>query len=432
MRKTAGAPILSRGKETSAVWNMVCWKLRKQLPDSVMQEWIDRFQLSVLTQNKAIITFKEKDSVEPFRNKYMAVFSECLRWASGYEELEIEFRPLEENLNSEKNFRSKAEKRRQGRRKGIRKLIAAVLLIAVFLSGITLCANVVQNKNFKETFYQVASGKTSEGIRIVQLSDLHNSEYGENNGELVRRIAELEPDLIVMTGDMIDRREDSVEIVIELCRNVAEIAPTYFIYGNNETEKAFNTENMTLASVDELLGCSEENRDPAKFYELDDDLRAMLESTGVQVLLNECETVRIGDTMVDILGIVTSSPGAFWEYTGDLYSDFVTKNTEHFKLFLCHEPTIFEVYDSEQWGDLNLCGHTHGGVAKLPYFGRLYISSKGEHVFFPEEQKDEDYYVAGMYEVSGNPLIVNTGLTNRGVVRINNQPELAVIDVNRY
>lgn len=433
MNRRDGGRTFHKGKESDAVWSMTCWKLKKQLPDSAIQEWLDCFQLSELTQKKAVITFKGKDSAKPFQNEYGEVFRECLRWASGYEELETEFQPAKEEIQkSTGKSGTKKEGSRRKRGKVLCKLVAAALLIGLFVSGITISSNVNQNKNFKETFYQVASGKTTEGLRIVQLSDLHNSQYGENNEELVMRIADLQPDLIVMTGDMVDRREESADIAVELCRSVSEIAPTYYIYGNNETEKAFHMENMMLASVDELLGCTEDDRDPAKFYELDDDLRVMLESAGVRVLLNECETVRVGSTTVDILGVVTSSPGAFWEYTGDLYSDFVTKNTDHLKLFLCHEPTLFEVYDSEQWGDLNLCGHTHGGVADLPYFGRLYISSKGERVFFPEKQKDEDYYVAGMYEVSGNPLIVNTGLTNRGVVRINNQPELVVIDVNRY
>ena len=60
------------------------------------------------------------------------------------------------------------------------------------------------------------------------------------------------------------------------------------------------------------------------------------------------------------------------------------------------------------------------------------MTSGRNHVLFPEMQSGIDYYVAGMYELNGSPLIVNTGLTNKGPVRVNNQPELVVVDINRY
>ena len=73
-----------------------------------------------------------------------------------------------------------------------------------------------------------------------------------------------------------------------------------------------------------------------------------------------------------------------------------------------------------------LCGHTHGGVVKIPFVGRLY---EKEHGLFPESQ---GYLVYGRYDVSGTPVIVSAGLDNSGGIRVNNPPEITVIDINRY
>ena len=96
------------------------------------------------------------------------------------------------------------------------------------------------------------------------------------------------------------------------------------------------------------------------------------------------------------------------------------------KITAIHEPLIFEKFKHESWGDLMVCGHTHGGVVRLPIFGPLYTHEGG---LLPEKNGD---YVYGRYEVEGSPLIISSGLENRNIFRINNRPELVIIDVNKF
>lgn len=184
---------------------------------------------------------------------------------------------------------------------------------------------------------------------------------------------------------------------------------------------------MSLDSIDQLLGCTKEDRDAGKFRELDDPLRTQLEEAGVHVLLNEMEQIEVNGNIVDIYGVLTSNPSAFWPYTEKTYGGFLNEDQENFKLLLCHEPLVFYTFGEGYWGDLILCSDTHGGVIRVPYLGGLYTRDGG---LLPEAR--DKGYVYGLYDCGGNPLIVSSGLTNRGLIRVNNQPELVVVDVNRY
>lgn len=188
---------------------------------------------------------------------------------------------------------------------------------------------------------------------------------------------------------------------------------------------------MTLSDIDDLLNCGEDNRDASKFRELDDDLRDELEAAGVHVLLNETVTLELRGVPVDIYGVLTANPSAFWPYAGESYGAFAEENPGHFKLMLCHEPYLFEEFRGGQWADLVLCGHTHGGVVRLPYVGGVYETSHG---LFPElgDVSGDESLIYGQYTVDATPIIVSSGLSNRGVIRVNNRPELVVVDVSRY
>ena len=86
-----------------------------------------------------------------------------------------------------------------------------------------------------------------------------------------------------------------------------------------------------------------------------------------------------------------------------------------------------EVLEGESWGDLILCGHTHGGMARLPYLGGVYEHRNG---LFPEYRGKG--FLLGQYDIDGTPLIVSSGLSNQDLLRINNQPELVITDITRY
>lgn len=183
---------------------------------------------------------------------------------------------------------------------------------------------------------------------------------------------------------------------------------------------------MTLEALDSLIGATDENRDVQKLYDLDGGLRKTLEATGVKVLFNESDLITVGENKIRIFGTLTSNPSAFWQYAGEEFNKFISETNGEIKIFACHEPVLLETLNEEYWGDLVLCGDTHGGVARLPGFGALYSRDYG---FFPERGK---HLIYGKYTVENSQVIVSSGLENKNPLRIFNQPEIVIVDINRY
>lgn len=410
----------SRRKKLSlalqSIWSVTVEKLSAVLPESAMEEWVNHFELVDLSMKSAVIRMNGNGDLNRFQDLYYDTFADCLFEVLGYE-VNIKFKQKKTGVQH-----SRVAARR------IALLLLSLLFLALAVMAVVVGINYVQNMEFQETFYQVSSGKITRELRIIQLSDLHNTVFDENNNDLVRRIEKLEPDLIVMTGDMIDQNDESWDVTLDLCRRLTGVAPVYYIYGNNERKTVFE-DPMTLESLDQRFSITEGSdtfRSPELLASLEDGLCARLEETGVQVLRNEGATIQVAGNTVDVYGILTANPSSFWPYAGETAADFLYGDTDHFKLLLSHEPYIFQELRGEYWGDLALCGHTHGGVIRVPKLGGLYEQAEG---LFPERQ---GAYVLGQYSVNGTPLIVSGGLTNRGMIRVNDQPELVIVDVNRY
>lgn len=317
------------------------------------------------------------------------------------------------NANSRKNIRV------------VKLLLISLIFVAIAASIAVVGCNYITNRNFKETFYSVSSLKVNNKIRVIQISDLHDCNYGAQNEKLLHRVEKLSPDLIVLTGDILDSHSQSTDAVVTFSKALAETAPTYFIYGNNEVERFYN-DPLTQDSLDEKFGFTDETRDAQKLLELTDDFTAALESAGVRVLKNSTETITVGTTRVDIFGVLTSNPSSFWSYAGDSFDSYIYSNENHLKITAIHEPLVFEEYAPDFWGDLMLAGHTHGGTVKIPLIGPLYTHGGG---LLPERS---GHYVYGRYDVQGKPLIVSGGLENNNLLRINNSPELVIVDINKF
>lgn len=309
------------------------------------------------------------------------------------------------------------------------RVIVLFMTSLIFLSiaaGVALLGfYYVQNKNFKETFYCVSSLKVNNKIRVLQISDLHECVFGKDNKDLIQRIEKLSPDIILYTGDIINSDSASEEQVVKLCSTLCEQFPSYYIYGNNEVEKYYDT-LLTQEALDEKFGFNDENRDPEKLLATRDVLTEKLEAVGVKVLKNSVDTITVGKTTVDIFGVLTSNPSAFWSYAGNNFNTYLYTNENHLKITAIHEPTVFETYEPDTWGDLMLAGHTHGGIARIPLVGPVYTREGG---ILPERN---GCYVYGRDDVQGRPLIVSSGLDNSNIFRMNNQPEIVVVDINKF
>jgi predicted MPP superfamily phosphohydrolase len=304
-------------------------------------------------------------------------------------------------------------------------LIFSLIFIILAASVAVVGYNYLENQNFRETFYCVSSLKVNNKIRIVQISDLHNCSFGNNNDKMINRIEKLKPDLIIYTGDIIDSKSNSDDAIINLCASLSKLAPSYFVYGNNEVEKYYDNP-LTQDSLDQKFGFNNDTRDPNKLLEITDSLEEKLEGVGVKVLKNGSDTITVGSTNVDIYGVLTSNPSSFWSYAGDSFAEFIYKNENNLKIMAIHEPLVFEEYTPDTWGDLMLAGHTHGGTARIPIIGPAYTHEGG---ILPARN---GHYVYGRYDVEGRPLIVSSGLENTNLFRFNNEPELVIVDINKF
>ena len=306
------------------------------------------------------------------------------------------------------------------------KLFFISLIFVLIAASIAIIGcNYIGNRNFKETFYSVSSLKVNNKIRLIQISDLHNCLYGKDNHKLVDRVKKLKPDLIVYTGDIVDSKAQSDDRVIDLCKALSQVAPSYYIYGNNEVEKYYEIA-LTQEALDQKFGFQDQNRQPAKLLEMTDKLTKKLEDSGVKVLKNQSDMLTIGTTPVDVYGVLTSNPSSFWSYAGESFDEYLYSNENHLKITAIHEPLVFEEYSPDSWGDLMLAGHNHGGTVKMLMIGPLYTHDGG---FLPERS---GHYVHGRYEVQGRPLIISSGLENKNIMRINNPPEIVIVDINKF
>ena len=303
--------------------------------------------------------------------------------------------------------------------------LISLIFVLIAASIAIIGCNYVGNRTFKETFYSVSSLKVNNKIRIIQISDLHNCSYGKNNRKLVDRVKNLKPDLIIYTGDITDSGAKSNDRVVSLCKDLADVAPSYYIYGNNEVEKYYDIP-LTQESLDKKFGFNDNNRDPSKLLEITDELTKKLKASGVTVLKNNSETITVGKTEVDIYGVLTSNPSSFWSYAGESFDEYMYSNQNNLKITAIHEPLVFEEYSPDSWGDLMLAGHNHGGTVKIPMIGPLYTHDGG---LLPDRG---GHFVCGRYEVQGRPLIISSGLENKNIMRINNQPEIVIVDINKF
>ena len=353
--------------EYGHIGQLIKQHLKMALPEDVYRRWIDDFVFESIDSKKIIVGYYGNESLKEFNRDYKDIVWVNICSVAGYSK---ELKVYKRNSAPEKQKKVKF-----GRQMRTAKLFLLCAVFVIIALGVSLIAeNYISNRTFRETFYSVSSIKANNRVRVIQISDLHNSVYGSGNTKLINRIEKLKPDLIVLTGDCIDSSDRSESQTLALCEKLAEIAPSYYIYGNNETD-----------------------------------------------------IITVGSTEVEIYGVFTSNPSAFWSYAGRSFDDYIYKNTGNLKITTIHEPFVFETYtDVYSWGDLILAGHTHGGVARIPMFGSLFTKEGG---FFPERK---GCYVYGRYEVSGSPLIVSSGLANNNIYRVNNKPELVIVDINKY
>ena len=384
------------------------------VPERVYDRWIDTFEIESVEGNLVTITYNGNESIKSFKKNCKKVLSTCVYSIIGTDKkIKIVRRSKLSNPKTKKNLRA------------VKFFALGMVFICIATSVFVVTFNYIGNRKFNESFYSTSSIKVDSRVRVIQLSDLHTTSYGKNNETLLKRIKALKPDIILCTGDIVSSVEDDVDYAVSLSEKLVEIAPTYYIYGNHEVKSIYDF-TLDRTSLDEEFGFNDDNRDETALLKIEDSFEEKIESTGVKVLKNEMDTIQVKTMTVDIYGVLTSNPSSFWPYSAKSFSNYLYENPNNLKITAIHEPILFEKIKSDYWGDLMVAGHTHGGVVRVPVLGPLYTVEGG---LFPERNNS---FVYGRYDIAGCPLIVSGGLENKNVFRLNNEPELVIIDINKF
>ncbi|MBC1500607.1 metallophosphoesterase [Listeria weihenstephanensis] len=263
----------------------------------------------------------------------------------------------------------------------------------------------LSTKRLTATEYTVSSAKIApelDGFRVMQLSDIHGSTFGRYNHTLIRKVYELAPDLIVVTGDLLDG-DEGINTALTLMRKLMRICPVYYVTGNHEARSA----NL-------------------------EDLLPALEKSGIVYLKNQHVYIERDGKTFALVGIDDPSMQIekFHDYSLeeeiDLEETIVREEIEEatagipesiFTFLLAHRPEKWPIYQDTPV-DLVCCGHAHGGQVRLPFTEGLFAPHQG---LMPK-------LTAGMHEENDTTMIVSRGIGNATIVpRVFNDPDIPII-----
>ncbi len=279
-------------------------------------------------------------------------------------------------------------------------IIAIIFIISLML--IFLLMGIYCNRNLKANIYKVSSKKLPkefDGFKIAQISDLHNCEQGKCNLKTLELLKKAQPNIIVITGDMIDSRHTKIDVAVDFAKNAVKIAPCYYVCGNHEA------------------------RMPDEYAVL----LKKLKKAGVHTMQNEVITIKKNSDSIALIGAEdpyvtrreTEEPNS--EILLKTLKELLKQNHSDFTVLLCHRPEHIKVY-AENNIDLALTGHTHGGQIKLPFIGGLFAPNQG---FLPK-------YDSGFFKEKDTTLFISRGVGNSQFpVRFLNPPEIPVIELHK-
>jgi uncharacterized protein len=269
------------------------------------------------------------------------------------------------------------------------------LWILIIIAMILYC--IYQDNDIVTTKIEYENKKIPVGFNgfvIAQVSDLHNKRFGSGGAQLLEKIRNISPDIIVITGDIIDRRRYDPDTAMAFIDGALKIAPLYFAPGNHE---AWSKRYHSIESA--------------------------LQSRRVIILNNASEELTRGGDVINIIGL-TDPAFSMKNHKEKLnpvlmerYLHSLPKSAAAFVIALSHRPELLQLY-SENDLDLVFCGHAHGGQIRLPLLGGLYAPSQG---ILPK-------YTSGKYTQRNTSMIVSRGLGNSSFpIRINNRPQLIAV-----
>lgn len=276
----------------------------------------------------------------------------------------------------------------------VRRSVISLALLACLVCGWL----VWDNQRIVTTTYAGVSVRLPaafDGLRIVQVSDLHSRSFGKDNERLLEAIADARPDLIVLTGDLIDRTTADPATALDFSQRAAEIAPVFSVTGNHEGASPLRRElleGLQARGVRTLAGTS-----------------ADLERDG--------EVLRIAGVDDPLVAGTAADGDAGGSGFAQQLAAVATGPEDPCTVLLAHRPELVEEY-AATGADLVLSGHAHGGQVRIPFIGGLVAPGQG---LLPE-------LTSGIVERGETHMVISRGLGNSLVpLRVNNKPELVVL-----
>lgn len=276
-----------------------------------------------------------------------------------------------------------------------KKNIILLAVVAAILAGLIIWI-AWGNTALELNTYTVSSAKLPEafdGYRIVHVSDLHNAEIGKENSRLLEMLQEANPDIIAITGDLVDSRNTDLAIALHFIREAVKIAPVYYVTGNHESRISTYRE-----------------------------LKQEMEAAGVTILEDCTAEITLSNSTISLIGIHDPSfqtDYLFGDAKSVVASKLVNLSSDKFTILLSHRPELFDTY-VEYDMDVVLSGHAHGGQFRLPLIGGLVAPNQG---LFPK-------YDSGLYREENTQMLVSRGIGNSLFpFRIGNRPEVILIEL---
>lgn len=285
----------------------------------------------------------------------------------------------------------------------MKKRIWIFALLAVLLLAGALGLEIYRSSHhLTVSAYQVHNSKLTQPLRVLQLSDLHNASFGPENSSLLEAVRKQAPDLLLLTGDLVNGDEPDTRTAAALVAQLASIAPVYLSLGNHEQMHQQN---------------------------FGSDLTAVFEAAGATVLEYSWEDVDIAGQALRIGGASGYCLPGLYLSTGEaspeecaFLEDF--QDTVRCTLLMAHMPACWIRNDGiSYWqSDLVFSGHAHGGQVILGDFGGLYAPDMG---LFPGPLR-------GLHPSGDGQrfLVLSAGLgSSAPIPRLNNPPEILVLDI---
>lgn len=236
-----------------------------------------------------------------------------------------------------------------------------------------------------------------KNLKILQISDLHNAQFGKNQNTIIRKIKKCQPDMIFITGDIIDANRYDLQKAITLVKQVVDIAPTYYVSGNHEAWSNHYNE-----------------------------VKAALLEEKVLVLDNDSIDIKRGKDSITLIGLKDPAflhSDYFFGTDYSAWENYLKSQVKDnkFEILLSHRPELMDIYKKHNV-DLVFSGHVHGGQFRLPFMGGVVGPDQG---FFPK-------YDAGEFVEQNTTMILSRGLGNSIIpLRIFNRPELVLVELDR-